>query len=204
MGAVDGGGPGAVWPLELELVGVAATEALGEALAELAVAGDVLALEGDLGAGKTALVRGLARGLGIDDSVASPTYVLMDALEGGRLPLYHFDAWLEGREKALFLDGGDDWLRGGGLAVVEWAGRVAAWLPVPRLEVRLAHVDLGRRRALLSPLDAPEGEAGVARAGAVPGWSARLERARAALAARVAVAAAAGSEDDSGHGSEVG
>ena len=176
------GGP---WPFELELIGRGATEELGVALAELALAGDVVALEGDLGAGKTALVRGLARGLGIDDSVASPTYVLMDALEGGRLPLYHFDAWLDGREKALFADGGDEWLRGHGLAVVEWASRVALWLPLPRLEVRLQHVDPGRRRALLVPLEAAPGSG----SSAPRGWAQRLGPLRAALAARVAAAA---------------
>ena len=64
---------------------------------------------------------------------------MLQAYEGGRLPLFHFDAWMEGREKALFLDGGDDWLHAGGIACVEWAGRVADWLPSPRLEVELAH-----------------------------------------------------------------
>lgn len=116
-----------------------ATSALAEALGRVLPAGTVVALDGDLGAGKTCFVRGLARGLGIADVVASPTYTLMQAFEGGRLPLYHFDAWMEGREKALFADGGDEWLRAGGIAVVEWAERVAEWLPEPRLAVRLEH-----------------------------------------------------------------
>lgn len=125
------------------------TEALGEALGALVVAGDVIALDGDLGAGKTAFVRGLARGLGVPGDIASPTYILMDAYEGGRVPLYHFDAWMEGREKALFLDGGDEWLSAGGVAVVEWAARVLEWLPLPRLAVRLGHLSLEARSAEL-------------------------------------------------------
>jgi tRNA threonylcarbamoyladenosine biosynthesis protein TsaE len=141
----------------LRLVGPEATEALGEALGRLAAAGDVVALHGDLGAGKTTFVRGLARGLGAPDEVASPTYTLMDTLEGGRLPLFHFDAWMEGREKALFLDGGDEWLRAGGIAVIEWAARVAEWLPVPRWEVTLEHQSLEERRAVVQVVEAAPG-----------------------------------------------
>jgi tRNA threonylcarbamoyladenosine biosynthesis protein TsaE len=161
----------------LDLVGVEATEALGAALGALAEAGDVIALHGELGAGKTALVRGIARGLGAGDEVASPTYILMDAHHGGRLPLFHFDAWMEGREKALFLDGGDDWLRAGGVAVVEWAGRVADWLPRPRLDVALAHVSLAARRATLTalPADVAASSAGAPAPG-VPEWGPRLAR----------------------------
>jgi tRNA threonylcarbamoyladenosine biosynthesis protein TsaE len=88
-----------------------ATEALGAALA-LAIEADALlraegvavALDGELGAGKTALTRGVARGLGAQDCVHSPSFTLMHTYEG-RLPIYHFDAWMEGRESA-FLDGG--------------------------------------------------------------------------------------------------
>lgn len=114
------------------------TEALGEALGRTLPAGAVLALDGDLGAGKTTLTRGLGRGLG-DYEVSSPTFTLHDLHEGGRLALSHFDAWMEGREKALLEDGGDEWLGGDGVAVIEWAERVARWLPTPRVEVRLEH-----------------------------------------------------------------
>src|SRR5687767_999122 len=91
-----------------------ATEAFAEAIGRRLRAGSVIALSGELGAGKTCFTRGLARGLGIEDDVTSPTFALMAAHEG-RLALYHFDAWMEGREKALFLDGGDEWLHGGGV-----------------------------------------------------------------------------------------
>lgn len=134
------------------------TEELGTCLGERLGAGTVLALTGELGAGKTCFVRGLARGLGISDPVSSPTYILMQTYLGGRLPLYHFDAWMEGRETALFEDGGDEWLRGLGVAAVEWAGRVEAWLPHPYLRVDLEHLDLERRNLRLSLVSGPQSE----------------------------------------------
>ncbi len=135
-----------------------ATEALAAALGEVLPSGSVLALIGDLGAGKTAFVRGLARGLGIESGISSPTYTLMQAHEGGRLPLYHFDAWMEGREKAWLAEGGGAWLRGEGVAVIEWAGRVEEWLPSPRIEVRMTHAgwtERGLRIAVVGG-DAPD------------------------------------------------
>jgi tRNA threonylcarbamoyladenosine biosynthesis protein TsaE len=126
--------------------GSEATEALGAALAlaleprtELVRGGVAISLEGDLGAGKTAFVRGVAQGLGSPDAVHSPSFTLMHTYEG-RLPVYHFDAWMEGRERAFLEGGGAEWLQGGGLALVEWGGRVESWLPTPRLRVVLAHV----------------------------------------------------------------
>lgn len=137
---------------------VEATEALGEAVGEALSPGAVVALSGELGSGKTAFTRGLARGLGVEDEVSSPTYTLMHAY-AGPVPLYHFDAWLEGREKALLADGGDEWLRADGVAVVEWAERVAPWLPEERLEVTFAHRGAERRSVLLeargTPADGP-------------------------------------------------
>jgi len=115
-----------------------ATEALGEALGRAAFAGLVLTLDGDLGAGKTCFVRGLARGLEVEGPVTSPTFALMNEYEG-RLPLLHCDAWMEGRERAFLADGGVERLGGGAVAVVEWGERVADQLPRPHLWVQLAH-----------------------------------------------------------------
>jgi len=112
------------------------TEALGETLGRALVPGSLLALSGELGAGKTTLVRGLGRGLELDEAVASPTFTRMRALTG-RLALYHFDAWRGGAE-ALFAEGAE-FLAGEGVAVVEWAERVAVYLPSPRIELVFTH-----------------------------------------------------------------
>jgi tRNA threonylcarbamoyladenosine biosynthesis protein TsaE len=131
-----------------------ATRALGEAIGRVLPAGTLVALEGDLGAGKTAFVQGLARGLDVRDPVTSPTYALMQSYEG-RLALHHFDAYMEGRERALLLDGGLEWMHAGGVAAVEWADRVADVLPRPRLAVLLRHAGANARRVEISV----EGEA---------------------------------------------
>ncbi len=78
------------------------TEALGEALAARLTAGTVVAFTGDLGAGKTAFTRGLARGLGVPDRVTSPTFTIVNEYEGGRLPLFHFDMYRLGSSDELF------------------------------------------------------------------------------------------------------
>jgi len=117
---------------------VEATERVGEAIGRRLGAGAVVALTGDLGAGKTAFVRGLARGLDVVDPVTSPTFTLMHEADG-RVPLYHFDAWMSGRETHFLEGGGAEYLGGAGVAAVEWAERVEPWLPGPRLEVRLRH-----------------------------------------------------------------
>jgi tRNA threonylcarbamoyladenosine biosynthesis protein TsaE len=122
-----------------------ATEALGEALGRLLGPGAVLALAGEMGSGKTAFVRGLARGLGVEGEIASPSFTLLRE-HPGRLPLLHFDAWMEGRERAFLLDGGSELLGRGGVAAIEWGERVADLLPGPHLVLELAHAGADRRR----------------------------------------------------------
>lgn len=116
----------------------AATEALGAALGARLAPGSVLALEGDLGSGKTCFVRGLARGLEVEAAVSSPTFALLQSYPG-RLELHHFDAWMEGRERAFLLDGGLEWLHAGGVAAIEWGERLGELLPVPRWSIRFEH-----------------------------------------------------------------
>jgi len=125
-----------------------ATEALAEGLGRRARPGLVIALTGDLGSGKTTFVRGLARGLDCEEPVSSPTYTLMHEYPG-RLTLFHFDAWMEQREKSYLLDGGSVFLAGSGVAVVEWAERVADDLPEPRVEIDLHHVGPDVRELVL-------------------------------------------------------
>lgn len=116
------------------------TEALGEALGRVLEDRTIVALDGDLGAGKTCFVRGLARGLGVEDEISSPTYALLQSYPG-RHELHHLDAWMEGRERSFLLDGGLEWVASHGVTVIEWAERVADVLPTPRLLVRLEVLD---------------------------------------------------------------
>lgn len=105
------------------------THAHGHQLASGARAGEVWALLGDLGAGKTHFVQGVAAGLGVATGVTSPTFTLVHEYTGGRLPLYHFDFYrLETPDDVLTL-GWDDYAGGDGLTVVEWADKFPALLP---------------------------------------------------------------------------
>jgi tRNA threonylcarbamoyladenosine biosynthesis protein TsaE len=134
----------------------AATEALGQRLGARLRAGAVLGLVGDLGAGKTTLVRGLARGLGIDDpdAVASPTYLLV-VEHPGPVPLLHADAYLPAKLRGFLDDGGLDWLLGApGVAVVEWADRIADLLPPATLWLHLDPLAGGGRRVRIHCADA--------------------------------------------------
>ncbi|MDE6107672.1 MAG: tRNA (adenosine(37)-N6)-threonylcarbamoyltransferase complex ATPase subunit type 1 TsaE [Oscillospiraceae bacterium] len=101
------------------------TEEVGEALAHTLEPGTVIAFTGDLGAGKTALTRGLARGLGISDRVTSPTFTIVNEYTGGRLPLFHFDMYRLESSDELFDIGWEDYLRRGGVCAVEWSEKVA-------------------------------------------------------------------------------
>lgn len=109
----------------------AETEALGQRLAETLQPGDVIAYTGDLGAGKTAFTRGLARGLGITERITSPTFTIVNEYLGGRLPLFHFDMYRLSSEEDLFDIGWEDYLDRGGLCVVEWSERVSGALGSP-------------------------------------------------------------------------
>jgi tRNA threonylcarbamoyladenosine biosynthesis protein TsaE len=101
------------------------TEAIGEALGRVLTAGTVLAYEGDLGAGKTAFTRGLARGLGAVEPVTSPTYTIVNEYLSGRLPLFHFDMYRLRSSDDLFDIGWEDYLDRGGVCAVEWSENVS-------------------------------------------------------------------------------
>ena len=100
------------------------TEALGERLAAVLNPGDVIAFYGDLGAGKTAFTRGLARGLGIQGPVTSPTYTIVNEYLNGRMPLFHFDMYRLETADDLFDIGWEDYLERGGICAVEWSENV--------------------------------------------------------------------------------
>ena len=124
----------------------AETEQLGARLAALLRPGDVIAFRGGLGAGKTAFTRGLARGLGIEESVTSPTYTLVNEYPQGRLPLFHFDMYRLRDAEELFDLGWEDYLDRGGVCAVEWSERVADALPAGTVTVDIARgeTDLSR------------------------------------------------------------
>ena len=101
------------------------TEKIGERLAQKLTPGTVLAYRGDLGAGKTAFTRGLARGLGYREPVTSPTYTIVNEYLGGRLPLFHFDMYRLQSDDDLWDIGWEDYLERGGVCAVEWSENVA-------------------------------------------------------------------------------
>ena len=101
------------------------TENLGAALAEKLSPGTIIAYRGDLGAGKTAFTRGLARGLGCREQVTSPTYTIVNEYLGGRLPLFHFDMYRLTSSEDLWDIGWEDYLDRGGVCAVEWSENVS-------------------------------------------------------------------------------
>ena len=107
------------------------TEKVGEALAKILTPGAVIAYRGDLGAGKTAFTRGLARGLGATEQVTSPTYTIVNEYLSGRMPLFHFDMYRLGSADELFDIGWDDYLDRGGVCAVEWSENVEDALEDP-------------------------------------------------------------------------
>ena len=100
------------------------TERLGKALAALLQPGDIIAYRGDLGAGKTAFTRGLAKGLGCREQVTSPTYTIVNEYLSGRLPLFHFDMYRLASSDDLWSIGWEDYLDRGGVCAVEWSENV--------------------------------------------------------------------------------
>jgi tRNA threonylcarbamoyladenosine biosynthesis protein TsaE len=115
------------------------TRALGRRLAGLLRAGDVVALTGQLGAGKTCLVQGIADGLGVgrEEEVRSPTFTLVHEYRG-RLPLYHLDLYRLADPEGVRDLGWEEALGGAGVVVIEWSERAGAWIPSDRLDVALA------------------------------------------------------------------
>ena len=123
------------------------TEAVAAEVARSLAAGECVALYGDLGAGKTQFVRGLVRGLGGDPrAVSSPTFVLLNVYPGGRLTVYHLDAYRVGGADDFEAIGFSELLEQGGVVVVEWAERVSSLLPADRIDITIEHIGDERRR----------------------------------------------------------
>jgi tRNA threonylcarbamoyladenosine biosynthesis protein TsaE len=114
------------------------TQRLGARLAALLQPGDVVAMQGDLGSGKTQFVKGLARGLGVREAVHSPTFILANEYRSGRLPVFHVDAYrVESAGEAIAF-GLEDYLNDAGVTTIEWADRVGGALPQELLWIEFA------------------------------------------------------------------
>ena len=126
------------------------TENLGAALAQRLQPGDVIAYFGDLGAGKTAFTRGVARGLGVTETVTSPTYTIVNEYLSGRMPLFHFDMYRLGSADELFDIGWEDYLSRGGVCAVEWSENVEDALEdAIRVEIRTDPSQTNRRQIVI-------------------------------------------------------
>lgn len=134
--------------LQLRSASPASTEAMGERLGAAVTAGTIIAYTGDLGAGKTAFTRGLARGLGYRERVTSPTFTVVNEYEGGRLPLFHFDLYRLGSADELYDIGWEDYLAREGVCAVEWSERADDALEEPVLRVDLRRGEAENERVI--------------------------------------------------------
>ena len=114
-----------------------ATFALGEKLGRQARPGDIIALSGDLGAGKTVFTKGFASGIGITDPVTSPTFTILQVYEGGRLPMYHFDVYRLGEPEEMDEIGYEEYFFGNGVSLVEWADLFPELMPPETIHVTI-------------------------------------------------------------------
>ncbi|MCP5002801.1 MAG: tRNA (adenosine(37)-N6)-threonylcarbamoyltransferase complex ATPase subunit type 1 TsaE [Planctomycetes bacterium] len=137
--------------LQIQTIGVDETVMLGNSIGSLLQPGDVIALTGQLGAGKTHMVKGIAGGMGIHDTsvVTSPSYVLMNSYMG-RLPLYHFDAYrLESPDEMYDIDC-MEFFWGDGVSVIEWADKVTECLPDEHVRITIRTISQAERSILVS------------------------------------------------------
>ncbi len=129
----------------------AETRALGEMLARKLRPGDVLLFWGDLGAGKSEMTRGIARGLGVTETVTSPSFTILNVYESGRMPLYHFDWYRLQSSEELWEMGMEEYLGGDGAAVVEWPSQCPEAIPETRLDITIKPLGDSEREITLVP-----------------------------------------------------
>ncbi len=127
------------------------TRKLAARLSHQLRAGDVLLLLGDLGAGKSEFTRGLAQGLGVQGTVTSPSFTILNVYEDGRVPLYHFDWYRLNSAEELYEMGMDEYLGGDGIAVVEWPSQCPEAIPADYLEIRLPPTGENEREVIITP-----------------------------------------------------
>ena len=129
------------------------TEEIGSTLAKTLSKGDRVGLVGELGSGKTCFVRGLARGLGSEGYIKSPSFTMINIYEGGRLPLYHIDLYRIGRQEEFEETGLEEYIYGGGVSVIEWADNVPGLLDRCNLVVKFSYMGETEREIEVSVAD---------------------------------------------------
>lgn len=144
--------------LTLHLADAAATQALGARLAPTLTGGMIVTLAGDLGTGKTTLVRGLLRARGIEGSVKSPTYTLVEHYLSSSLYFYHFDFYRFTNQNEWDSAGMSDYFRSDAVCIVEWPERVGDRLPHPDLALSLSYAAQDGGRDVVAIAHTPEGE----------------------------------------------
>ena len=142
-----------MWTVQLD--SVEQTQLFGKTLGQVAVAGTVIAMNGELGAGKTAMSQGIGRGLGIEGPITSPTFIILAVYDTGRLTLFHADLYRLGDGSELLELGLDEAWLGEGLSVVEWSDKFPEELPSDRLDLTLSYHDTLENSRILNV--APQG-----------------------------------------------
>jgi tRNA threonylcarbamoyladenosine biosynthesis protein TsaE len=123
------------------------TREIGSKLGELLTPKSVICLIGDLGAGKTTMTQSLARALGVDDYITSPTFTIVNEYEG-RMPLYHFDVYRIGSSEEMYDIGFDEYIDGEGVCIIEWANLIEDILPDEYLYIEMNYKETGREMIL--------------------------------------------------------
>ncbi len=132
--------------MEIVLKGLRQTKEFGIRFGKLLKAGDVVCLNGDLGAGKTTLTKSIGIGLGVDDYITSPSFALINEYTG-RIPLYHFDVYRLDNVEELYDLGFDEYFYGRGVSIIEWAEKIKILLPEERIVLDINQgIDISERR----------------------------------------------------------
>ncbi len=126
------------------------TRRFGERIAALLKPGDIIALEGALGTGKTALVKGIAKGLGIHEQITSPTFTIVHSYQGERLTLHHFDVYRVHDEEELFNIGLEEYLYGEDICIIEWADLIRSMIPRRAIEIQLERTYEGDNERMIT------------------------------------------------------
>lgn len=127
--------------LEIKIKSEQDTKLFGLSIAQMLKAGDIIALIGELGTGKTTLSKAIAEGLGIDELVTSPTFTILREYESGRLPLYHFDVYRVKSDEEMFELGYEDYFFGKGVCIVEWADQIMSLIPKESVIIKIMYSD---------------------------------------------------------------